>query len=193
VPEVLAVVLARRRTTPGSVSAAIRRRPAHKERFFGAAGGTRPEALALALEVAPPSARVLVHDDTRPLVDSAALSAMLAESARKPAGAAAAAAKSTYKEIVNGRVRRTIEREQLFDVRSPWVFERSALEGALALAARDPADITELAVCQKARIPVLLLRDDYFNVPVTDATDIEFADLLLARHSPGAPSATTEG
>ncbi len=192
VPEVAAVVLARRRTTPGSVSAAIRRRPAHKERFFGAAGATRPEALALALEVAPPSARVLVHDANRPLVGSAALSAMLAESAGKPAGAAAAAGKSTYKEIVNGRVRRTIERDQLFEVRSPWVFERSTLERALAFAARDSANVTELTVCQKARIPILLLRDDYFNLPVTDATDLEFAELALARHPPGAPSATTE-
>jgi len=189
VPEVSAVVLARRRTTPGSVSAAIRRRPAQKERFFGAAGATRPEALALALEVAPPSARILVHDANRPLVGSAALSAVLAESAG-PAGAAAAAAKSTYKEIVNGRVRRTIERDQLFEVRSPWVFERSTLEHALALAARDPANVTELTLCQKARIPIRLLRDDYFNVPVMNAADVEFAELALALPSSGASFVT---
>ncbi len=191
VPEVFAVVLARRRTTPGSVSAAIRQRPAHKERYFGAAGATRPEALALALEVAPSSARVLVHDANRPLLNPAALSAMVAESAGQPAGVAAVAVKSTYKEIVSGRVRRTVEREELFDVRAPWVFERSGLERALALRARDAANITELTLCQKARIPIRLLRDDYFNVPVMNAADVEFAELALALPSSGASSATT--
>lgn len=182
VPEISAIVLARRRTTPGVVSAAIRRRPVRKERVFGAAGATRLEALALALEVAPASVRLLVHDANRPLVSTAALSTMLRESEGDAAAVAAVPGKSTYKEVVKGRIRRTLPRDQLFVVQGPWFFRRSTLEGALAGPQRQRwLELDELDLCREAGIPVRLVRSDYLNVAVATSTDLEFGELALAR------------
>jgi len=41
----------------------------------------------------------------------------------------------TVKEVVNGRVRRTVPREGLVQVTGPWVFDREALVEALSRVA----------------------------------------------------------
>ncbi len=182
VPEVSAVVVARRRTTPGSLSAAIRHLPARKTRLFAAAGGSRLEGIALALEIAPPAGRVLVHDANRALVSSSALASMLAESLGHRAAAAAVPVKNTYKEILNGRVRRTLPREELFQLQGTWIFDRSALEQALAEARRRRfTDPDERALCQRSRISIRLVEGSYPNVPIGAPEDLEFAQLVLTR------------
>jgi len=181
VPEVKAVVLARRRTTPGSLSAAVRKRPQDRPRFFGAAGSTHLEALALALEVAPPSERVLVHEARRALLPSSALSAALAESAGAAAAVGGEPVTNTYKEVGGGRVRRTVAREQLVQLRGPWLFERRALSRALDGARRRGwSDGTEVAMCQNAGIPVRLLTVNALSIPITSPADVEFALALTA-------------
>lgn len=181
-PEIAAVVVARRRTTPGSLSAIIRRRQAHTPRLFGAAGATRVEGLALAMEVAPPSARILVHDANRPLLTAGAVSAALAAARDLPAAVAAQPVTNTYKEVAKERVRRTVPRDQLFQVHGPWIFDRPALERALEGAKRRGyADPDELVLCQKARLAVRLIEADFSSVAILGPADVEFAGLLQAQ------------
>ena len=51
----------------------------------------------------------------------------------------------TVKEVVNGRVRRTVPREGLVQVIGPWVFDREALVEALSHVAGSEARITDMA------------------------------------------------
>jgi 2-C-methyl-D-erythritol 4-phosphate cytidylyltransferase len=64
----------------------------------------------------------------------------------------------TVKEVVEGRVRRTVPRETLVEVTGPWVFDRGALADALArLAGRETELSDMIALCQAAHVRIRVL------------------------------------
>jgi 2-C-methyl-D-erythritol 4-phosphate cytidylyltransferase len=64
----------------------------------------------------------------------------------------------TVKEVVDGRVRRTVPRETLAQVIGPWVFAREALADALTRVAGGEPQITEMiGFCEAAHIRVRVL------------------------------------
>jgi 2-C-methyl-D-erythritol 4-phosphate cytidylyltransferase len=64
----------------------------------------------------------------------------------------------TVKEVVEGRVRRTIPRETVVQVIGPWVFDRAALADALTRLAGGETEITDMiGLCQAARVRVRVL------------------------------------
>jgi len=64
----------------------------------------------------------------------------------------------TVKEVVDGRVRRTVPREGLVQVTGPWVFDREALVEALSHIAGSEARITDMiGLCDVAQMRVRTL------------------------------------
>ena len=64
----------------------------------------------------------------------------------------------TVKEVVNGRVRRTVPRETLVHVIGPWVFDRVALADALTRVAGSGTSITDMiGFCEAAHVRVRVL------------------------------------
>ena len=64
----------------------------------------------------------------------------------------------TVKEVVDGRVRRTVPREGLVQVTGPWVFDREALVEALSHIAGSEARITDMiGLCDVAQMRVRAL------------------------------------
>jgi len=64
----------------------------------------------------------------------------------------------TVKEVVDGRVRRTVPRELLVQVTGPWVFDREALTGAVIRVAAADTQITDMiGFCEAARLRVRVL------------------------------------
>ena len=64
----------------------------------------------------------------------------------------------TVKEVVDGKVRRTVPRETLVQVIGPWIFDRDTLADALARVAAGEAAITDMiGLCQAARLRVRTL------------------------------------
>jgi 2-C-methyl-D-erythritol 4-phosphate cytidylyltransferase len=64
----------------------------------------------------------------------------------------------TVKEVVHGRVRRTVPRETLVQVIGPWVFDREALADALTQAAGSGTSITDMiGFTEAARVHVRVL------------------------------------
>ena len=64
----------------------------------------------------------------------------------------------TVKEVVDGRVRRTVPRETLVQVIGPWIFEREALVDALARVVGGETEITDMAgLSQAAHLRVRVL------------------------------------
>jgi 2-C-methyl-D-erythritol 4-phosphate cytidylyltransferase len=61
-----------------------------------------------------------------------------------PAGVVAIPMSDTVKEVVDGRVRRTVPRETLVQVVGPWVFDREALADALTRVAGSGTSITDM-------------------------------------------------
>ena len=64
----------------------------------------------------------------------------------------------TVKEVVGGKVRRTVSRETLVQVTGPWVFDREALVEALGRVAGNEARITDMiGLCDVAQMRVRAL------------------------------------
>jgi 2-C-methyl-D-erythritol 4-phosphate cytidylyltransferase len=64
----------------------------------------------------------------------------------------------TVKEVVNGRVRRTVPREALVQVIGPWVFDREALVDAMTRLAGAKTAITDMiGFCEAAHVSVRVL------------------------------------
>jgi 2-C-methyl-D-erythritol 4-phosphate cytidylyltransferase len=64
----------------------------------------------------------------------------------------------TVKEVVDGRVRRTVPRETLVQLIGPWVFDREALANALTRVAGSGTSITDMiGLSEAARVHVRVL------------------------------------
>jgi 2-C-methyl-D-erythritol 4-phosphate cytidylyltransferase len=64
----------------------------------------------------------------------------------------------TVKEVVDGKVRRTVPRDTLVKVIGPWFFDREALVDVLARVAGSEADITDMiGLCHAAHVRVRVL------------------------------------
>ena len=64
----------------------------------------------------------------------------------------------TVKEVVDGKVRRTVPRETLVQVTGPWVFDREALVEALSRLGGSEARITDMiGLCDVAQMRVRTL------------------------------------
>ena len=64
----------------------------------------------------------------------------------------------TVKEVVDGRVRRTVPRETLVHVIGPWIFDREAIADALVRVVGGEAAIPDMVgLCQAAHLRVRAL------------------------------------
>ena len=64
----------------------------------------------------------------------------------------------TVKEVVDGKVRRTVPRETLVQVTGPWVFDRESLVEALSRIGGSEARITDMiGLCDVAQLRVRAL------------------------------------
>jgi 2-C-methyl-D-erythritol 4-phosphate cytidylyltransferase len=64
----------------------------------------------------------------------------------------------TVKEVVDGRVSRTVPRETLVQIIGPWVFDREALVDATTRVAGAETSITDMiGFCQAAHFHVRVL------------------------------------
>ena len=74
------------------------------------------------------------------------------------AGVVATLIRDTVKEVVDGRVRRTVPRETLVQVTGPWVFDRELLADALTRVAGGERQITDMiGLCQAAHVRMRVL------------------------------------
>jgi 2-C-methyl-D-erythritol 4-phosphate cytidylyltransferase len=64
----------------------------------------------------------------------------------------------TVKEVVDGKVRRTVPRETVVQVIGPWVFDREALVDVLAAVASAGTPLTDMiGVCEAGHVRVRAL------------------------------------
>ena len=107
--------------------------------------------LRAALDSAPKAARFLLGEGELPA------SALESD---EPVVAVGQAVADTCKEVVDGRVRRTVPRDSLVNLRGPWLISRQALAEALARAAglAPPQDLVGL--CRLAGLRIRVVRSE---------------------------------
>ncbi|MDQ3949562.1 MAG: 2-C-methyl-D-erythritol 4-phosphate cytidylyltransferase [Gemmatimonadota bacterium] len=137
-------------------------------------GRTRTESVFHGLEDLPDEAKiVLVHDAARPLVGHATIDRVVAEARSGRAATAALPVVDTLKEVADeGRVKRTVPRDQLWRAQTPQGFPRELILRAHTEARRRGVNASDDAgLCEQLGHEVVVVRGSERAMKVTDEED----------------------
>ena len=146
-------------------------------------GRTRMESVRNGLDDLPDEASIaLIHDAARPLIDDALIDRVLARVRAGECAVPALPVVDTLKETnAEGRVVRTVDRENLWRAQTPQGFPRAVIERAHreARASRVPAT-DDAALCERIGVPVVVVPGSERAMKVTDDSDFERIEALFA-------------
>jgi len=124
---------------------------------------------------------VLIHDAARPFMDKALIGAVIKQAALSGAAIAAVPVKATVKETrarASHVVRRTLNRDLLWEAQTPQVFDRRLILKAYNKFNR--LDVTDdAALFEKLGRRVKIVMGSYKNIKITTPEDLIIAKRLL--------------
>jgi 2-C-methyl-D-erythritol 4-phosphate cytidylyltransferase len=154
-------------------------------------GEQRHDSVRAGLDrLAKDSRYVAVHDAARPLVAPEQIERVY-EVAKKHGGASLAAAVSdTLKRAgVDLAVSDSVDREQLFAMQTPQIFERKILEDAYRKVLAEKIPVTdEVSAIERNGGKVVLVPNEQPNFKITYVGDLQLAELVLKERSKHAMS-----
>ena len=144
-------------------------------------GETRTQSVRLGtLEVSERAELIAIQDGARPLAAPELLEEVILTAAKCGAAAPAIPVKDTIKRAVNGVVEGTPDRDQLFAVQTPQVFEADLIRAALHQAAEEGISLTDdCAAVERLGMKVTLTRGSEENIKITTPTDLAVAEAIL--------------
>jgi len=126
---------------------------------------------------------VLIHDGVRPLVTPDLIRAVAQAAAAQGAALAAVPVRDTLKAVAEGLVRRTLDREGLWQAQTPQGFRREILARALANGADQaaPAEVTDdVALLEPLGLTAAVVPGSARNLKITTPEDLALAEAYLA-------------
>lgn len=146
-------------------------------------GSSRLESARIGtLEVRRDAPLIAIHDGARPFVPAAVISETIARAAQTGAAAPAIPMRDTVKVARDGLVEHTPDRETLFAVQTPQVFDGDLIRAALQKALDDGAAVTDdCSAVERLGMQVSLTAGDSRNFKLTDAWDLARAEALLTQ------------
>ncbi|HZU89069.1 MAG TPA: bifunctional 2-C-methyl-D-erythritol 4-phosphate cytidylyltransferase/2-C-methyl-D-erythritol 2,4-cyclodiphosphate synthase [Stellaceae bacterium] len=177
---------------PGIAGVQVAIREEDRERFAAAVAGLtvlpavpggaeRQDSVRLGLEALAQRApdRVLIHDGARPFPDAALIGRVIAALDRAPAAIPALPLGDTIKRVMDGTIRETVDRSQLWRAQTPQGFRFDAILQAHRVAAgRVLTD--DAAVAEMAGIAPVVVMGSEDNLKVTTQQDLAAAERLVA-------------
>ena len=122
---------------------------------------------------------VLIHDAARPMITTDLINTAIDEVVFKNALTVATKTIDTIKEVVDGKIVKTIDRSKLYNTQTPQAFRydliREAHEKLSGQSFTDDAGMLE-ALGQT----VYILNGSYKNIKITTQNDIDIAKIYLA-------------
>lgn len=123
---------------------------------------------------------VLVHDGARPLVGAELISRVIAAARAEGAAVPVLPLEDTVKEVRDGLVVGTVDRDRLRRTQTPQGFRYDILKKALETARRDRFYGTdESMLAERAGLPVRTVEGDPRNVKITTPVDLRIAEGLI--------------
>ncbi len=152
-----------------------------KVRAVTAGGAERQESVARALDVVPGDVRwIVVHDGVRPCITPALVERVLAEARASGAAVAALPIAETLKRGRDGWVKETVDRDGLWAIQTPQVFDAALLRDAHRRATGEGVVATDdAALVEWLGVPVRLVPGLPGNVKITRPDDLPLARALL--------------
>lgn len=146
-------------------------------------GRERQESVWLALQAIPPdAAMIVVHDAVRPFITGSLVQRVIAEARRHGAAICGLPVLETVKQVREGRVEATVDREGLWLVQTPQAFRRALLWEAHEKARREGFTGTDDAVLvERLGVVVRMVLGLPENLKITTPADLVRARLFPAR------------
>ena len=145
-------------------------------------GETRAESVQLGLDhVNKKCGYVAIHDGARPLVTPTIIHDAVRKAAKFGAAAPAVPVKDTIKVVHGGVIESTPDRNGLYAVQTPQVFDvklyRAALEKSIG-AKQNPTD--DCSVAEAYGVNIIITPGSDENLKVTTPSDLILAEAILA-------------
>jgi len=123
---------------------------------------------------------VAIHDGVRPLISTEKISESIQLCQQKKAVILAIPAKDTIKRVEDGSVITTLDRNKLWLIQTPQVFEYHLILNAYEKAKEDDFEGTDdSALVERLGHQVTVLEGEYQNVKITTAEDLIIAEKFL--------------
>jgi 2-C-methyl-D-erythritol 4-phosphate cytidylyltransferase len=150
-------------------------------------GPTRAESVRNGLDVIDPSTAgiVVVHDGARPLVTVDEITRTITAADQHGAACLVAPITDTIKEVIDGKINRTIDRSTLRRALTPQAFQYNilvrAFDGAnLHEGITDECYLVELLDHYH---PIVAVEGSPRNIKITRPDDLRFAEMFLKDHA----------
>lgn len=146
-----------------------------------AGGDTRQASVARGLSCLAGRVKLAaIHDAARPLASEALIERTVRAAQSVSAAAPALPVKDTIKVAKGGVVQKTPDRNLLFAVQTPQVFDFDLIRGALRKAEEENAVVTDdCSAVEQLGVPVKLVEGEERNFKVTTPMDLALARMLL--------------
>lgn len=128
---------------------------------------------------------VFIHDGARPFVNDEMIARAFREVKQHKACVVGMPVKDTIKVVDhNDFVENTPDRERLWMIQTPQVFENHIIKGAYSMLMRESyINVTDDAMVaeQMLKYPIKLVCGSYENIKITTPEDLEIAEVLIKR------------
>lgn len=122
---------------------------------------------------------VLIHDGARPMITTDLINSAIEEVKTKKALTVATKTIDTIKEVVDGKIIRTIDRAKLYNTQTPQAFEYNLIKEAhKKLYGQNFTD--DAGMLEELGETVYILNGSYKNIKITTQNDIDIAKIYLA-------------
>ena len=149
-----------------------------------AGGVERTDSVRLGLTSVPAAADVVaVHDGARPLVTRQTISRVLAAVEAGRGAIAARRASDSLKQVDGeGRVIRSLNREDVWRAETPQAFPRQLIQDIHRRAELDGVTASDCAgLCERYEVEVVVVESQQLNPKVTRPEDLEWVELWIRR------------
>lgn len=150
-----------------------------------AGGKTRAESVLNGLKAVQANNAdiIAVHDGARPLVTSEEISACISKANETGSAILVTAVTDTIKEIKNGIIVQTIDRNQLKRAQTPQCFRYEILKCAFEKADLSETATDESYLVEKLGIEVSVVEGSPKNIKITTQEDLKLAESLLKKQN----------
>lgn len=121
---------------------------------------------------------VLIHDGARPMITTDLINSAIEMVKDKKALTVATKTIDTIKEVVDGKIIRTIDRSKLYNTQTPQAFEYNLIKSAHEkLVGQNYTD--DAGMLEELGVDVYILNGSYKNIKITTQNDIDIAKVYL--------------
>ena len=149
----------------------------HPKLIFAAPGEKRQDSVLSGLEkVSFSSDLVIIHDSARPFISEKAFLELIEMGLKYGAATLGAKVKNTIKEVENGFVKKTLEREKLYQIYTPQAVLPDFLKRGFKMLSTNQMVTDDVSLIELLNMPIKIVEDNSFNLKITTPMDLKLAE-----------------